>query len=186
MVPLKSLLQKWWLYLAVGFLSLFLGIRILSYPGLGFEISRIFLVIEFLKAGILITAGVLAFREYIVSWGWELLLGLLVLFAGILLAINPGLSSSFMLWLYSAGILCEGFANVALSILFRKNGLPGWGWMMALGILSIFISLLLIANPLLAILSIDILAAFGLILFGISLFFLALSMRRIVREMESF
>ena len=179
MQKIKELVSKWWLVLILGIISVICGFIIVSNPGTGFMATKFVLVIDFITIGILSVAYVIGNRDKINAWGWDLVLAILVLIMGLMIAVIPGLSEMFILVLFSCGFVFEGAFGIKLSILLKKNEVKGWGWVLALGIITVIAGLICVFNPITAALTIDILTAVAMFSHGAQMIALSIKMSKL-------
>jgi uncharacterized membrane protein HdeD (DUF308 family) len=152
----------WWVVLLEGIVAILAGLFLLYRPAQ----TTIFLVqvlgIFWLAEGILSIIGALIFSG---NRAWKLLSGILSIIAGIVILTYPIYSSLIVLALFVVFIgiwaVVTGAVKIALSL---KGG--GWGTGV-IGILTIILGLLLLANSLAGVLILPWVFGFFLILGGI-------------------
>lgn len=76
-------------------------------------------------------------------------------------------------------VLFRGVFGIGLSFQLKSFGTPNWGWLLALGILTVLFSFLLLLNPVLAGLSIVFMTAFSFVALGVFRIFLAFDLKKI-------
>lgn len=175
---IMSILKKWWLALIIGILSLILGFIVVANPGRGIGFAKIFVIIDFIAVGVISVISVIARRKEIPAWGWNLAGAIILLILGIVIAVTPGLPEMIMMFMFTFGFLLKGIQGIFQAFEFKKEGVPGWGWTLAFSILVVILGIMLVANPLAAFLSIDLLVAIALIAFGISMISTAIAMSK--------
>ena len=92
------------------------------------------------------------------------LLGVLLIFSD---PLSRASTLAFMLAFIS---LSTGMNQIAASSVMKKQGAAGTGWLLASGIINIFLSIFLIFNPFVMLLGFGIIAGVYLIFGGIALF----------------
>ena len=175
---IMDVLKKWWLALIIGILSLILGFIVVANPGRGIEFAKILVIIDFIAVGVISIISVIARRKEIPAWGWNLAGSIILLILGIVIAVTPFLPELVMMFMFTFGFLIKGIQGIFQAFDLKKQGVPGWGWPLAFSILVVIVGIMLVANPLAAFLSIDLLVAIGLIVFGISMISTAIAMSK--------
>ena len=174
-----DVLKKWWIVLIIGIASLVLGIALAVHPGSGFEVARIVVVVNYLVLAAAAIAVIVARRDEIPAWGWDLAGAILLFALGVAAALTPGVSEGFLIALFIMGFLIEGISGISGSVALKRLGIPGWGWSMAFAVITVVVGVMLIVNPLAAVLSIDILVAAAMISFGISMIIISYKLSKI-------
>lgn len=181
---IADVLKKWWLVFIIGIISVILSIILIANPGSGFDVARIFGIINFIAVGVLGVISVIARRNEIPAWGWNLVGSLLVLALGIFVAVVPGLSESVLIFLFTFAFIFEGVNGIFGAFSLKAMGVKGWGWSLALAILVVILGMMVAANPLIAFLSIDIIVAAAMMCFGITMIVLAIQMSKAKAELD--
>ncbi len=181
---LADVLKKWWLVFIIGIISVILSIILIANPGSGFEVARIFGIINFIVVGVLGVISVIARRNEIPAWGWNLVGSLLVLALGIFIAAVPFLSDSILIFLFTFAFIFEGINGIFGAFALKSQGVPGWGWSLALSIIVVFLGMMVAGNPLIAFLSIDIIIAAAMMCFGITMIVLSIQMSKAKAEFD--
>ena len=78
----------------------------------------------------------------------------------------------------------QGFIGIGLSFQFKSIGIPSWGWLLFLGVITLLFSFLLLANPLFAGLSIVYMTAMAFVTAGIFRIFLAFDLKKIKNNLN--
>lgn len=110
------------------------------------------------------------------GWGWKMLVGILGIFAGILVLAYPFYSAVLIPTIYAIIIGVEG---LIIGAIYLVQGFSGEGWgTVILGVLSVVFGLILVAHPFIAALGFVLLLAVLAIVGGIAAVILALRMPR--------
>ncbi|GAA3593979.1 DUF308 domain-containing protein [Klugiella xanthotipulae] len=181
----------WWLYLLRGVFAVVFGIVALSNPGLAAGALAVLLGIYLMVEGLSLAISAVAQRSEIAGWGWLIGQGALTALAGLFMVILPMWTASlvglFLVWSVVIWSVLAGIYGVAGSLRAKRSGLV-WGWGMVASIMSILLSILVavfvIADPVLAVKILVVIAGFWAILFGLILLFIAFSVRRGVKTLS--
>jgi len=131
----------WWLLLISGFLSLIIGILLLTAPAKTVFLLVIALGIYWLVSGILLLIGMFIDHS---AWGTKLILGLLGIIVGVMILRSP-LSATFKI--PSLIALLAGIQGLIVGVvLVMKSFLGGGCGTGILGVLSIVFGAVLMAN----------------------------------------
>lgn len=169
--------SNWWLFLVLGILLILGGISAVLAP--------IFasLAVTIAIGAALVIGGVVKFVHALRSAGWEgrgwsILSAIIYFIGGLLLLFNPlaGMISLTVLMIALIGV--DGVVRIVLA--FRIRPAAGWGWMLAGGIVSLALAILMaIAMPWISLTALGILAGIALIFEGWAFFAISLTLRRL-------
>ncbi len=162
--------------LALGVLLVIAGVLALVYPVIAAVTAAIYVGWFALFAGVI--ALVITFRTRSEpQFGWRLAVGVLYIVIGFLLVANP-LAGAASLALV-VGVLMAGSGVVEIMLAFRLKPHAGWGWLLANGILSIVLALMIaIGWPLASLVLIGYFVGFQIITCGIARLALGLAARK--------
>jgi len=137
----KTEQSPWWLHLMGGILNIIVGILLLSTPAKTVVLLVLALGIFWIIQGVLTLVAM--FVDYS-AWGWKLFVGLLSIFAGIIILRHPLAGA---LTIPAVIILLMGIQGlisgaVMLILAFKGGGLGS----AVLGVLSIVFGFILVAN----------------------------------------
>jgi uncharacterized membrane protein HdeD (DUF308 family) len=115
------------------------------------------------------------------DWGgaiWQTIIGLVILVGGIAMVIDPIVAALTLTILVGVVFLVKGVAQIVLATNLRPRG--GWQWVLAAGILSVLVGLMiLLAWPLSGAWVLGTLAGLSFILTGWSYVMMAMAARRV-------
>jgi uncharacterized membrane protein HdeD (DUF308 family) len=160
--------HKTW-YSIQAILLIVLGIVALVYP----LISTAALALTF---GWLMLFGGVAQAISLIGAGkipyfWMMLISaILAIVVGVLFIRNPDVAVGSLVMLMIVYFMASGITRFVLSLTVRP--FPGWGWVMVSGIISVLLSLFLIANPAVAIVTLGVFLGIQLISEGVGTFML--------------
>lgn len=162
--PSTGLSSGW--SLALGILLIVAGMAAIVFPVIAAVAATLYVGWFALIAGAI--AIVVAIKTHAEpSFGWRVLVGLLYLALGFLLVANP-LAGAASLALF-VGSLLAVFGVVELVLAFRVRPHRAWGWLLANGIISIVLAVLIaIGWPYDSLVLIGYLVGFQIIFCGVS------------------
>jgi uncharacterized membrane protein HdeD (DUF308 family) len=139
--PQQSAGVPWWLILIEGIFAIVIGLLLFSAPKMTTVVLVQFVGIYFLVAGMFKIISIFMDRS---MWGWKLLAGVLGIIAGLLVLQHP-LWSPFVVGSVLTIIL--GVEGLIIGTLGLVQAFRGGGWGMgALGVLSLVLGIILLAN----------------------------------------
>ena len=176
--------KLWKSVLAWGALTLLMGIALLVWPGLSIAVAAVLFGLYLLASGI---AQVVFAFALDVSGGERVLLfisGGLSLVLGVLAF--RYLDQGYAIWLLAIwvgiGFIFQGVAETALAVSYSE--LPGRGWHIFLGVISIIAGMVVLASPIDSIVVLAMVTGAWLIVIGISQIIWASQARRAVHSTE--
>lgn len=133
--------MPWWLVLIEGIFAAIVGLLLFSAPGMTTAVLVQFLGIYWLVAGFIRIISIFIDSD---MWGWKLLAGILGVVAGLLILQHP-LWSPFVVG--ATLIIILGLVGIIFGIIGLVQAIRGSGWGEGiLGVLSIVLGCLLLAN----------------------------------------
>jgi uncharacterized membrane protein HdeD (DUF308 family) len=162
----------WWLVLLQGIAAVVIGVLLLTQTGVTLFTVVVFLGVYWLIGGIFDLTSVFLDAH---NRGWRLLSGVIGILAGLVVVRNPLWSGVFvgatLAWLL-------GFAGILIGALDIVRAFGGDGWGTAfVGLLSLILGIIVLANPLATIAVLVYVAAIWAILGGIAAIIGALWLR---------
>ena len=163
----------WWVFLLQGIAGILLGLMLLTYPGATLLVLVTFLGFYWLFTGVM--ALVRMFVDRSVSWFWSLLIGIVGIFAGLVVLRHPLLAA---LTAPAVIVIVLGVQGVVMGVLDIIGGFTGGGaGSFFLGVINFVIGLLLLGAPFAAALAVPLVFGVLLLIQGIALIVLALRVR---------
>jgi len=151
--------------LALGVLLLIAGVAALLYPVVAAVAAALYVGWFALIAGVIAIAIAIKTRAE-PEFGWRLLVGVVYLALGFLLA-NPIAGAASLALIVGALLAVAGVVEIVLA--FRVKPHKGWGWLLANGIVSIGLAILIaIGWPLESLVLIGYLVGFQIIFCGVA------------------
>ncbi|MEJ2434957.1 MAG: DUF308 domain-containing protein [Pseudolabrys sp.] len=163
----------WWVFLLQGVAGILLGLMLLTDPGATMVVLVTFLGFYWLFTGVM--ALVRIFVDETVPWIWSLLIGLVGIFAGLVVLRHPLFAA---LTVPAMIVVVLGVEGVVMGVLDVIGGFTGGGVAsFLLGVINFVIGVLLLGSPLTAALAVPLVFGILLLIQGIALIVLALRLR---------
>lgn len=189
---IKNTIEKWWILLIAGILSLAVGIYAFCNPDGTFEVLSTILMVYLIVSGICKLIAVIKGRRLIPAWGWVLAAAIINIVLAVMVAVLPYGKDLLVAFMAGFAVISEGVDLILTSMALQYNKIKGWGWFLALGIITIVLGVLLLAYPMASMAFVVFLFGFAfefegidLIAFSIALARLNSSIDRKVKEVKT-
>jgi uncharacterized membrane protein HdeD (DUF308 family) len=172
---METLSRNWGWLLALGILMIILGAFAIAAP------YGATLAVQFALGWILVIGGIAEAIHAFMARGWggfllELLSAILYLVVGVLLLTNPVGGALALTIVLAVFLIVEGIFKIMMAMRVRDH--RGWGWLLASGVLSVILGVLIWAEwPASGLWVIGLLVGIQLLFTGWSLVMLALAAR---------
>jgi uncharacterized membrane protein HdeD (DUF308 family) len=172
---MEALSRNWGWLLAFGILMIILGVIAIGAP----VVATI--AVQIMLGWLLVIGGIAEGIHAFMAQGWrgfllELLSAILYLVVGVLLLVNPLGGALALTVLLAAFLIVEGIFKVVMAMRVRDH--RGWGWLLASGILSLILGVLIWAQwPASGLWVIGLLVGIQLLFTGWALVMLAIAAR---------
>ena len=145
---MKKSVKNWWVSLLVGILAIIMGIWCFTSPGASLLGLTYVFIIGFLLSGILDICFAVSNRNNMYGWRWNLAGGILEVLLGIMLLMMPTtFVTGILVYMVGFWILFRSIWGIGESCQLQILGVKGWGWSLALSIISLLFSLLYLLSP---------------------------------------
>jgi len=172
----ESMRSNWGWMLALGILFVAGGILAIFAPAAASIAVTLVVAVIFAWIGVMQIIQAFSVR----SWGgfaWQLIIGIILLLGGIAVYFNPILGTLTLTLVVAAMFIAKGVFQLILGFRMRPHG--GSGWIIAAGILSILVGVLIwIQWPISGLWALGTLAGISLIFTGWSYIAMALAVRQ--------
>ncbi|MGB4205698.1 MAG: DUF308 domain-containing protein [Bacteroidales bacterium] len=179
---LRHSVKHWYLYLIMGIVFLLTSFWVVSKPVESYTALSILFSIVFLISGVSYFIFSIMSINKSRNWGWNLVYGVILLVFGIYLVSSPSLSKDALALYVGFISMLFSISAISFAIEIKNFGSRQWGWLLALGILSVIFSFLLIINPLIA--GLTVVLYTGLTFASLGVFYIAYSFR--MRKLKKF
>lgn len=146
--------------IVIGAVMIILGLFILLNPLASLLALALYIGIAFIIAGIGYIVTSFSFQS-----GWELFVGILDMFIGIIFVTNLGVTAATLPIIFAIWCLATGIIQAVGAYKLHQLSLP-WVWSFAMGIFGVLFSFLILAYPLIGILTISTIMALYVIAYG--------------------
>ena len=172
--PSASISPGW--SLALGILLVVAGVLALVFPVIAAVTAALYIGWFALIAGVIAIVVAIRTRSE-PQFGWRIAVGVLYLVLGFFLVANPIAGAASLAIVVGALMAASGVVEIMLSV--RHKPRTGWGWLLANGIVSIVLAIMIaIGWPLGSLVLIGYLVGFQIIACGIARIGLASAARK--------
>jgi uncharacterized membrane protein HdeD (DUF308 family) len=170
--------SRWWAVLLRGLVAIGFGIAAFAWPGVTIATLVTLFAFYAIFDGIFTLFGAIGggrYREH----RWLLALeGVVCIWAGCVMLRAPGVTAVFLVFFISIWAMATGFLRIVEAIRLRKE-ISGELWLILSGVISILFALMLMARPLVGVISLVwVIASFALLL-GIVMVLLSFELRKL-------
>ena len=128
--------RNWGLF-AAGIALVIIGFVLLMVPGLTLVSIAVIAGCMFLAAGIVDAYAYFKYREAEGLSGWALAYAVCDIILGVLFIVHPIASAVVIPWVMGIFVVAYGIFEIVAAVRFH-DALPGWGWVLFAGIVSLF------------------------------------------------
>lgn len=183
---IRRSVRYWWESLVVGLLAIILGIWSLVTPVSALAVFTVFFIVAFFASGIFDIAFAISNRRIMRGWGWVLTGGIIDIMLGLMLLRLPTPVVTIAL-VYFVGfwILLRSIWAIGSAAEFSTLGVAGWGWLLALAILSLIFAIIFIfSSPIFGGTVVVAFFAVAMIIYGVFRVDLAFQLRKVLKAYE--
>jgi uncharacterized membrane protein HdeD (DUF308 family) len=171
-----SLREHWGWLLALGIVFVLGGITSLLSP-----VMTTYVLTVFIAAGLLVSGAVQIFQAFRMrDWSgffMALAVGILLFIAGLAIWLQPLISALALTLIVAAVFLAKGVAQIMIA--FRLRHYPVWGWILASGIISLLVGLIIALGwPVSGLIALGIMVGISLLTTGWGYVMLAFAVRK--------
>jgi uncharacterized membrane protein HdeD (DUF308 family) len=133
--------RVWWVVLVVGIIFLVFGVVML------FDVAAGATAIAIIVGAFLIFDGlveIISGGRRGGSRGWAIVLGLVLIVAGIVVTVWPGVTFVVIAVIWGIALLVGGIARAVSGVVLRGYG---WGWLVVLGVIEAIVGIVMLAWP---------------------------------------
>lgn len=163
----RRAVKNWWVSLLIGIISIAFGIWCFVTPLETFLALTMLFVAGFLIAGIFEIAFAITNRENLQGWGWNLTIGIIDVVFAIILMANMSIAPAVLSYFIIFWLMFQSFWGIGAAIDLSKYRNSSWGWLLAIAILGLILSIILLFQPIISGLMASYLLASMFVVYGI-------------------
>ncbi len=176
----SAIRQHWIFFLVEGIILIILGLAAILVPPIATLTLTIFLGWLLFISGVVGLFSTFKMRPAPGFW-WSLVSAILAIAVGVILIgwpVNGAVSLTLLLIIF---FLVEGVASIMFALEYRRDLPARWGWMVASGIVDLFLAALIFAHfPSSAAWAIGLLLGINMVFGGTTLIVMALDARKLL------
>jgi len=181
----KQAVKYWWISLLIGLLAVGLGLWCMATPLSTLVALVLVFAATFFVSGLFEIAFAISNRKLLRNWGWTLASGILDLAFGIILiAMPPEVIALVMAYFVGFWVMFQSVWGIGTAAELQRNGVKGWGWLMALAILGVLMAFIFIVSPAFTTTFIIALVSISFIFYGIFRIYYAFRLRSLHKELD--
>lgn len=159
--------KYWWIVSITGMLSVIFGFWIFMNPVISYFGLAMYFSIFFILLGVSEIINAFTGRQHR-SWGWGFTMGILDFVIGFILLSHLAWAADILPYIVAFILMFKSIDFIGYSTAMKAEKLPGWGWLLAGGILTLIFSFLIIFHPLFGVFNIIVWTGLAFIFGGIS------------------
>ncbi len=156
------------LWALAGILLVIAGVTCLAQPAVALVTMSVFLGVSMLVSGIIDLVIYARGHAVLFGAGFFLVDGILTVVLSLLILFNQAFTTLTLPMIFGMWLLFSGISNTVHSFDLRRLGVHGWGWFTALGILLAVAGFCSFMDPVIGMVTLDILVGGLLILQGVA------------------
>ena len=156
------------LWIIAGVLLILAGVFCWANPGLALTTLSLYLGLSMLISGIIDLVIFAKGNRYMVGSGWFLLDGILTVLLSLFLLFHQAFTMLSLPFIFGMWLLISGINKLVNSFELRRLGVPGWGWLTALGILLALVGFFSFCDPVSNLLALSALVGMVLVCQGVA------------------
>ena len=178
--------KNWWISLLIGLFAVVLGIWCLSTPDSTLVALTLVFIVSFFITGIMEIIYAVSNRRYSDSWGWSLAGGIIDIVFGIILVVLPlPVMTTILVYFIGFWIMFRAILTIGMSFELQQRKVNGWGWVLAIAILSLLLSLFFFISPAISGAFIVIFVSIAILCYGIFRIIFAFRLRSMNKFFEA-
>jgi uncharacterized membrane protein HdeD (DUF308 family) len=171
-------IKNWWIHLLFGAVFIILGFIILVNPVASYLALAVFFAVAMLINGLLQIIFAVTNRNRMQGWGWQLAVGIMELFLGIIIVGDIRLTLVTLPFFVGFWLMFRGTDMMGVAFFLRSAKTPGWVLYLILGIVLMIFSWFIILDPMIGGITIIIWTAISAFIAGISYIVIALKLKK--------
>ena len=176
---LKKAVQYWWTYLIAGILLLIVSGLVLAHPAASYVGLSVYFAVAILGSGIMYIAFSISNRDVLPGWGWYLTGGVIDIIIGIYLLTYPVVAAATLPLYIGFWLLFRSFSAMSTGFDLRAMGVKGWGWISALAVLGLALSVSILFSPNFGAATVILFTSFAMLALGVVSVVIAFRLRNL-------
>ncbi|MRJ07486.1 HdeD family acid-resistance protein [Ornithobacterium rhinotracheale] len=177
-------IKHWYLPLIIGILFIGVGIYTFFVPVEAYMILSIIFSVSFLISGIFDAVFAWQNQKTLPNWGWVLAFGIFTWMIGMYMWVNPKISMEVLPYYVGFVLMFRSFQLLGFALDIKAYAPTRWVGVLGWSILGIFISFMLLANPIVAGLSLVAITGTAFIILGVASCYLAINLKSIKNHLN--
>jgi len=184
-ISVKQAVKYWWVSPIIGLLAIGLGIWCLASPWATIAALAIVFAVSFFVSGIFEIIFAISNKDTLKGWGWTLVSGIIdLLFGIILISMSPAVITIVLAYFVGFWVMFQSIWGIGSAVELQRNGIRGWGWLMALAIMGVILAFIFILTPALTSGFIVALVSLSFIAYGIFRIYLGVRLKSLHNDMD--
>jgi uncharacterized membrane protein HdeD (DUF308 family) len=144
---IRTSVKNWWWFIIKGLLLITAGIAIFTRPAEGYVGLSILFSLIILGVGLTQIFFSIANSDVLKGWGWALASGIIDVIIGIYLLSYPVITMATLPYIVGFWLIFRSFYLMGSSFDLKTLGVPGWGWLLAGGLLLVMLAFIILYYP---------------------------------------
>ena len=183
---ISSSVKNWWWFIIKGLLLITAAVAILARPVEGYVGLSILFSMVILGVGFTQIFFSLSNSDLLKGWGWTFISGIIDVIIGIYLLSYPIITMATLPYIIGFWLIFRAFYLMGSSVDLKTLGVPGWGWLLAGGLLLVILALVILYYPAAGAVSIVAYSASAFFVAGIFNIVLAYKLKTIIKDVKGF
>ena len=139
--------RHWWMYLLVGVIAFALGVFMLVYPAITYELMTLMLGLALMVFGIIQLIVGLLNKNFFVSRTAAIIGAILDIVLGVLLSANPGIAAITLPLILGMWMLYQSFMMINYAGDLKGFKVRGYGFTLFCGIVLLVLAVMILLRP---------------------------------------
>ena len=183
---ISSSIKNWWWFVIKGLLLITAGIAIIARPVEGYAGLSILFSLVILGVGLTQIFFSIGNSDVLKGWGWTFASGIIDVIIGIYLLSYPIITMATLPYFVGFWLMFRAFYLMGSSVDLKTMGVPGWGWVLAGGLLLVILAFAVLYYPAAGAISIVAYSASAFFVAGIFNIALAYKFKTIKKDVKGF
>ena len=161
--------RHWWMHLLVGVIAFALGVFMLVYPAITYELMTLMLGLALMVFGIIQLIVGLLNKNFFVSRTAAIIGAILDIVLGVLLSANPGIAAITLPLILGMWMLYQSFMMINYAGDLKGFKVRGYGFTLFCGIVLLVLAVMILLRPVtIGVMTVAIYISLSFIIYGLS------------------